>query len=222
MIQQSPHLSQLVISRLICLSLPPLCQFFFLLHSQPLRRNNSYTFCVFLFLFVCLFRFSPFSPEYNISAAAIAIFSLFFMILGTLCVIFSFGKGRDYLLRPAGMFFAFAGQMWQTAGITEAVGSCFILQPGVIIISNTVQSLLFRGEKFFMQLVYSSQPGYWIFCSLEPRLHQEGHPVWSNYQIFHATLLAVATPCRRKQLIENNNDSNNNAGYFHVCVACCI
>uniref|UniRef100_A0AAV2KK33 Voltage-dependent calcium channel gamma-4 subunit n=1 Tax=Knipowitschia caucasica TaxID=637954 RepID=A0AAV2KK33_KNICA len=48
--------------------------------------------------------------EYNISAAAIAIFSLFFMILGTLCVGFSFGKGRDYLLRPAGMFFAFAGQ----------------------------------------------------------------------------------------------------------------
>ncbi|KAJ0001454.1 hypothetical protein NQD34_006474 [Periophthalmus magnuspinnatus] len=47
--------------------------------------------------------------EYNISAAAIAIFSLFFMILGTLCVVFSFGKGRDYLLRPAGMFFAFAG-----------------------------------------------------------------------------------------------------------------
>ncbi|KAJ0058019.1 hypothetical protein NL108_007240, partial [Boleophthalmus pectinirostris] len=46
--------------------------------------------------------------EYNISAAAIAIFSLFFMILGTLCVVFSFGKGRDYLLRPAGMFFAFA------------------------------------------------------------------------------------------------------------------
>ncbi|KAJ4932423.1 hypothetical protein JOQ06_010846, partial [Pogonophryne albipinna] len=46
--------------------------------------------------------------EYNISAAAIAIFSLIFMILGTICVIFSFGKGRDYLLRPAGMFFAFA------------------------------------------------------------------------------------------------------------------
>lgn len=33
------------------------------------------------------------------------------MILGTLCVVFSFGKGRDYLLRPAGMFFAFAGQI---------------------------------------------------------------------------------------------------------------
>lgn len=55
----------------------------------------------------------PSSSEYNISAAAIAIFSLFFMILGTLCVVFSFGKGRDYLLRPAGMFFAFAGEFHQ-------------------------------------------------------------------------------------------------------------
>lgn len=36
------------------------------------------------------------------------------MILGTLCVVFSFGKGRDYLLRPAGMFFAFAGQICAT------------------------------------------------------------------------------------------------------------
>lgn len=59
------------------------------------------------------------SSEYNISAAAIAIFSLFFMILGTLCVIFSFGKGRDYLLRPAGMFFAFAGQIWQIKWFTD-------------------------------------------------------------------------------------------------------
>ncbi|XP_046900158.1 voltage-dependent calcium channel gamma-1 subunit-like [Hypomesus transpacificus] len=48
--------------------------------------------------------------EYNISAAAISIFSLAFMILGTLCLVGSFmGKGRDYLLKPAGMFFAFAG-----------------------------------------------------------------------------------------------------------------
>ncbi|XP_030637989.1 calcium channel, voltage-dependent, gamma subunit 1a [Chanos chanos] len=47
--------------------------------------------------------------EYNISAAAIAIFSLAFMILGTLCVLFSFGKGKDYLYKPAGMFYAFAG-----------------------------------------------------------------------------------------------------------------
>lgn len=53
-----------------------------------------------------------FSLEYNISAAAISIFSLAFMILGTLCLLGSCtgqGKGRDYLLKPAGMFFAFAG-----------------------------------------------------------------------------------------------------------------
>lgn len=50
--------------------------------------------------------------EYNISAAAISIFSLAFMILGSLCLLGSCtgkGKGRDYLLKPAGMFFAFAG-----------------------------------------------------------------------------------------------------------------
>uniref|UniRef100_A0A673L290 Voltage-dependent calcium channel gamma-1 subunit n=1 Tax=Sinocyclocheilus rhinocerous TaxID=307959 RepID=A0A673L290_9TELE len=47
--------------------------------------------------------------EYNISAAAIAIFSLVFMILGTLCVLGSLRKGKDYLYKPAGMFFAFAG-----------------------------------------------------------------------------------------------------------------
>lgn len=53
-----------------------------------------------------------FIPEYNISAAAISIFSLAFMILGSLCVLGSCtgkGKGRDYLLKPAGMFFAFSG-----------------------------------------------------------------------------------------------------------------
>ncbi|XP_067229429.1 calcium channel, voltage-dependent, gamma subunit 1a isoform X1 [Chanodichthys erythropterus] len=47
--------------------------------------------------------------EYNISAAAIATFSLVFMILGTLCVLGSLRKGKDYLYKPAGMFFAFAG-----------------------------------------------------------------------------------------------------------------
>ncbi|CAB1427730.1 unnamed protein product [Pleuronectes platessa] len=50
--------------------------------------------------------------KYNISAAAISIFSLAFMILGSLCLLGSCtgkGKGRDYLLKPAGMFFAFAG-----------------------------------------------------------------------------------------------------------------
>ncbi|XP_047435435.1 calcium channel, voltage-dependent, gamma subunit 1a [Mugil cephalus] len=49
--------------------------------------------------------------EYNISAAAISIFSLAFMIFGSLCLVGSCtgSKGRDYLLKPAGMFFAFAG-----------------------------------------------------------------------------------------------------------------
>ncbi|XP_077460422.1 voltage-dependent calcium channel gamma-1 subunit-like [Stigmatopora argus] len=50
--------------------------------------------------------------EYNISAAAISIFSLAFMIFGSLCLIGSCtgkGKGRLYLLKPSGMFFAFSG-----------------------------------------------------------------------------------------------------------------
>ncbi|XP_036755835.2 voltage-dependent calcium channel gamma-1 subunit isoform X1 [Manis pentadactyla] len=47
--------------------------------------------------------------EYSISAAAIAIFSLGFQIMGTILVLLSFRKKRDYLLRPASMFYAFAG-----------------------------------------------------------------------------------------------------------------
>ncbi|XP_037350755.1 voltage-dependent calcium channel gamma-1 subunit [Talpa occidentalis] len=47
--------------------------------------------------------------DYSISAAAITIFSLGFIILGTLCVLLSLRKRRDYLLRPAAMFYAFAG-----------------------------------------------------------------------------------------------------------------
>ncbi|XP_048654160.1 voltage-dependent calcium channel gamma-1 subunit [Marmota marmota marmota] len=47
--------------------------------------------------------------EYSISAAAIAIFSLGFIIVGTICALLSFRKKRDYLLRPASMFYAFAG-----------------------------------------------------------------------------------------------------------------
>ncbi|XP_040100308.1 voltage-dependent calcium channel gamma-1 subunit [Oryx dammah] len=47
--------------------------------------------------------------EYSISAAAIAIFSLGFIIVGTLCALLSFRKKRDYLLRPASMFYVFAG-----------------------------------------------------------------------------------------------------------------
>ncbi|NXU71189.1 CCG1 protein, partial [Oreotrochilus melanogaster] len=47
--------------------------------------------------------------EYSISAAAIAIFSIGFAIIGTICVLLSFGKKRDYLLKPASMFYTFAG-----------------------------------------------------------------------------------------------------------------
>ncbi|XP_003417345.1 voltage-dependent calcium channel gamma-1 subunit [Loxodonta africana] len=47
--------------------------------------------------------------EYSISAAAIAIFSLGFIIIGTIFLLFSFREKRDYLLRPASMFYAFAG-----------------------------------------------------------------------------------------------------------------
>ncbi|NXL28556.1 CCG1 protein, partial [Glaucidium brasilianum] len=47
--------------------------------------------------------------EYSISAAAIAIFSVGFAIIGTICVLLSFRKKRDYLLKPASMFYTFAG-----------------------------------------------------------------------------------------------------------------
>ncbi|XP_026886945.2 calcium channel, voltage-dependent, gamma subunit 1a [Electrophorus electricus] len=47
--------------------------------------------------------------EYNISAAAIAVFSLVFMILGTMCMLGSFRKDKDFLHKPAGMFYAFSG-----------------------------------------------------------------------------------------------------------------
>jgi len=33
------------------------------------------------------------------------------MILGTLCVLCSLRKGKDYMYKPAGMFFAFAGKV---------------------------------------------------------------------------------------------------------------
>lgn len=55
-----------------------------------------------------IFEFTT-QKEYSISAAAISIFSLGFAIIGTICVLLSFGKKRDYLLRPASMFYAFAG-----------------------------------------------------------------------------------------------------------------
>nr|XP_004655185.1 voltage-dependent calcium channel gamma-1 subunit [Jaculus jaculus] len=55
-----------------------------------------------------IFEFTT-QKEYSISAAAIAIFSLGFIIVGSICALLSFGNKRDYLLRPASMFYAFAG-----------------------------------------------------------------------------------------------------------------
>ncbi|XP_049600157.1 voltage-dependent calcium channel gamma-1 subunit isoform X1 [Syngnathus scovelli] len=78
--------------------------------------------------------------EYNISAAAIAIFSLFFMILGTLCVICSFGKARDYLLRPAGMFFAFAGL-------------CIVIS--VEVMRQSVKRMIASDETIWIEYYYS-------------------------------------------------------------------
>lgn len=65
------------------------------------------------------------SPEYSISAAAIAIFSVAFMILGTICALAALGKGKDYIYKPAGMFYAFAGKV------------CF-LSPSLLSVWNSV------------------------------------------------------------------------------------
>ncbi|XP_005993780.1 voltage-dependent calcium channel gamma-1 subunit [Latimeria chalumnae] len=47
--------------------------------------------------------------EYSISAAAISIIGVGFMILGTICILLSFRQKLDYLLKPAAMFYTFAG-----------------------------------------------------------------------------------------------------------------
>ncbi|KAF1379420.1 hypothetical protein PFLUV_G00175870 [Perca fluviatilis] len=78
--------------------------------------------------------------EYNISAAAITIFSLFLLVLGTLCVIFSFGKGRDYLLRPAGMFFGFAGL-------------CIVIS--VEVMRQSVKRMIASDETIWIEYYYS-------------------------------------------------------------------
>ncbi|XP_052360547.1 voltage-dependent calcium channel gamma-1 subunit-like [Oncorhynchus keta] len=78
--------------------------------------------------------------EYNLSAAAIAVFSLAFMTLGSLCVVCSFRKGRDYLLRPAGMFFAFAGL-------------CIIIS--VEVMRNSTKRMIDSEETVWEQYYYS-------------------------------------------------------------------
>lgn len=70
--------------------------------------------CHFRWVFILL-------AEYSISAAAIAIFSVGFAIIGTICVLLSFRKKRDYLLKPASMFYTFAGT--RRAAHISALGS---------------------------------------------------------------------------------------------------
>lgn len=72
---------------------------------------------------LCHFWWVFFFPlaEYSISAAAIAIFSVGFAIIGTICVLLSFRKKRDYLLKPASMFYTFAGT--RRAAHISALGS---------------------------------------------------------------------------------------------------
>ncbi|XP_067314457.1 calcium channel, voltage-dependent, gamma subunit 1a [Pseudorasbora parva] len=78
--------------------------------------------------------------EYNISAAAIAIFSLVFIILGTFCVLGSLRKGKDYLYKPAGMFFAFAGL-------------CAIIS--VEVMRQSVKRMIESEETIWMEYYYS-------------------------------------------------------------------
>ncbi|XP_078510445.1 voltage-dependent calcium channel gamma-1 subunit [Lissotriton helveticus] len=47
--------------------------------------------------------------EYSISAAAIAIIGVGFMVIATICTLLSFKEKLDYFLKPAAMFYAFAG-----------------------------------------------------------------------------------------------------------------
>nr|XP_033817957.1 voltage-dependent calcium channel gamma-1 subunit [Geotrypetes seraphini] len=47
--------------------------------------------------------------EYSISAAALAIIGVGFMTMGTICTLLAFNPKRNYLLKPAAMFYTFAG-----------------------------------------------------------------------------------------------------------------
>ncbi|KAI4832104.1 hypothetical protein KUCAC02_015085 [Chaenocephalus aceratus] len=73
--------------------------------------------------------------EYNISAAAISIFSLAFMIFGSLCLM-----GSYYLLKPAGMFYAFAGLC------------CFI---SLEVMRQSVKRMIESEETIWIEYYYS-------------------------------------------------------------------
>ncbi|XP_067914822.1 voltage-dependent calcium channel gamma-1 subunit-like [Heterodontus francisci] len=78
--------------------------------------------------------------EYSISAAAIAIISVGFMVLGTVCVLLSFNKTLDYFLKPAGMFFIFSGL-------------CIIIS--VEVMRQSVKRMIDSKETIWIQYHYS-------------------------------------------------------------------
>uniref|UniRef100_UPI00398F6712 voltage-dependent calcium channel gamma-1 subunit-like n=1 Tax=Pristiophorus japonicus TaxID=55135 RepID=UPI00398F6712 len=78
--------------------------------------------------------------EYSISAAAIAIISVGFMALGTVCTLLSFNKRLDYFLKPAGMFFLFSGL-------------CIIIS--VEVMRQSVKRMIDSEETIWIQYHYS-------------------------------------------------------------------
>ncbi|XP_038613332.1 voltage-dependent calcium channel gamma-1 subunit [Tachyglossus aculeatus] len=78
--------------------------------------------------------------EYSISAAAIAIFSIFFMIMGTIITLLSFRKKKDYLLKPAAMFYIFAGL-------------CIIIS--VEVMRQSVKRMIDSEETVWIEYYYS-------------------------------------------------------------------
>ncbi|KAG6936930.1 calcium voltage-gated channel auxiliary subunit gamma 1 [Chelydra serpentina] len=78
--------------------------------------------------------------EYSISAAAIGIFSVGFAIIGTICILLSFRKKMDYLLKPASMFYTFAGL-------------CMIIS--VEVMRQSVKRMIDSKETIWIEYYYS-------------------------------------------------------------------
>ncbi|OCT60838.1 voltage-dependent calcium channel gamma-1 subunit [Xenopus laevis] len=78
--------------------------------------------------------------EYSISAAAIAIIGVGFATMGTVCTLLSFKEKLDYLLKPAGLFFIFAGL-------------CMIISAEVI--RQSVHRMIDSKETVWIEYYYS-------------------------------------------------------------------
>ncbi|KAM8947833.1 voltage-dependent calcium channel gamma-1 subunit [Pelodytes ibericus] len=78
--------------------------------------------------------------EYSISAAAIAIIGVGFMTMGTVCTLLSFKQKLDYLLKPAGLFYVFAGL-------------CMIISAEVI--RQSVHRMIDSKETVWIEYYYS-------------------------------------------------------------------